>query len=294
MAGTLDLNLLPLFKAVADAGSMSEAARVLGQPKSSVSRGVARLEAALGVQLFLRSTRRLSLTTAGAAYYEKVSPLLGSLAGAGASLPEQEEEPSGELRLTAPVDIGLTWLPGLVARLLARYPKLDVVMRLTNTRLNLVGEGLDAALRLAPGRLPDSSLVARRVSGVGFDVYASPAYLARRGTPRRAEDLSRHDLVEMVGLTLPPPFPRHPKFRVVGDDVLFCRELIREGAGLGLLPVFLARGDTASGALVRVLPRVKQRTGTLYFVHPPLAHPPRKLTALRDLLFEYAQERPLV
>jgi len=289
----MNLNLLPVFKAVADAGSMSEAARTLGQPKSSVSRAVTRLEASLGVQLFLRSTRRLSLTTAGAAFYEKVSPLLGALAGAATSLPEQEEEPSGELRLTAPVDLGLTWLPGLVARLLARYPRLDVALRLTNQRLDLVGEGVDAALRLATGRLPDSTLVARRLSAVGFDVYASPAYLARRGTPRRAEDLASHDLVGMPGLRLPAPFPRAPRFRAVGDDVMLCRELVREGVGIGLLPVFLARADVSAGALVRVLPRVQQRSGTLYFVHPAVEHPPRKLTALRELLLEYVAERPL-
>lgn len=289
----MDLNLLPVFKAVADAGSMTAAATALGQPKSSVSRGVARLEASLGVQLFLRSTRRLSLTTAGAAFYEKVAPLLGALSGAAASLPEQEEEPSGELRLTAPVDLGVTWLPGFVARLLTRYPKLDVVLRVTNQRLDLVGEGLDAALRLAPGRLPDSSLVARRLAAVGFDVYASPGYLARRGTPRRPEDLALHDHVSMPGLKLPAPFPKKLPVRAQADDVLLCRELVREGVGIGFLPVFLARADVAAGALVRLLPKVQVRSGTLYLVHPPVEHPPRKLLALRELLLEYVAERPI-
>lgn len=290
----MDLNLLPLFRAVADGGSMSEAARVLGQPKSSVSRGVARLEASLGVQLFVRTTRRLALTTAGLAFYEKVAPLLSSLTGAAAGLPGQEEEPSGLLRLTAPVDVGLTWLPGLVARLVTRYPKLDVSLRITNQRLDLVREGLDAALRIGPGRLPDSSLKARRLSAVGFDVYAAPAYLARRGTPRRPEDLAGHDLVGMAGLALPPPFPKKPKVRVLADDVLACRALIRAGVGIGFLPTFLARADVALGALARVLPRVQQRTGSLYFVHPPTGHPPARLTALRELLLEYVAEHPLV
>lgn len=289
----MDLNLLPVFKAVADAGSMTAAAAALGQPKSSVSRGVARLEASLGVQLFLRSTRRLSLTTAGAAFYEKVTPLLSSLSGAAASLPEQEEEPSGELRITAPVDLGVTWLPGFVARLLARYPKLDVALRVTNQRLDLVGEGIDAALRLSPGRLPDSSLVARRLAAVGFEVYASPGYLARRGTPRRPEDLTAHDHVGLPGLKLPAPFPKKLPARAQADDVLLCRELVREGVGIGLLPVFLARADVAAGALVRVLPKVQVRSGTLYLVHPPLEHPPRKLLALRELLLEYVAERPI-
>lgn len=289
----MDLNLLPVFKAVADAGGMTAAAAALGQPKSSVSRAVSRLEAALGVQLFLRSTRRLSLTAAGAAYYEKVSPLLGSLSGAAASLPEQEEEPSGELRLTAPVDLGATWLPGFVARLLARYPRLDVVLRVSNERLDLVGEGLDAALRVTSGRLPDSSLVARRLSTVGFDVYAAPAYLARRGTPRRPGDLEAHDVVGLPGLKLPPPFPKRPRLRALADDVLLCRELVREGVGIGLLPAFLARADVAAGLLVRVLPKVQHRVGALYFVHPPVEHPPRKLLALRALLLEYVAERPL-
>lgn len=289
----MDLNLLPLFVTVADAASMSAAAKALSLPKSSVSRGVSRLEAELGVQLFHRTTRRLSLTTAGEAFAERVRPLVGSLTTVLGSLPEQQEEPSGELRLTAPVDLGVTWLPGFLSRLLARYPKLRVDVRLSNREADLVGEGFDAALRISQ-RLADSSLVARRLAPLSVELYASPAYVARRGTPRAPEDLASHELVRVGGVPLPPPCPKRVPWRASTDDILLGRELLRAGLGVGVLPTFLAQGDVTSGQLVRVLPKTQWRAGALYLVHPPVVgHPSRKLIALRELLVEFLAERPL-
>src|SRR5690349_20373697 len=109
MPSTPDFNLLPIFVAVAETSSMSEAARRLGLPKSTVSRGVAALEASLGVQLFHRTTRQVSLTTAGTEFFEKAQPLVTAFKDLTGSLAEQEDEPSGVLRVTAAVDLGLTF-----------------------------------------------------------------------------------------------------------------------------------------------------------------------------------------
>jgi DNA-binding transcriptional LysR family regulator len=288
----MDLNLLPLFLAVVDAGSMSTAAARLGLPKSSVSRGVARLEAALGVQLFFRSTRRLSVSTAGRALAERVRPLLGALPALVDGLPEQDEEPAGSLRLTAPVDIGLAWLPGFTAKLLERYPRLELDVRLSNDVVDLVGGGFDAALRVG-GRLPDSTLIARRLAQVTFEAYAAPAYLARRGTPRTCAELANHARVGLGQAKWPAPFDPGGKPWVTVNDVLLCRELVREGLGVGLLPSFIAQGAVTRGELVRVLPRVQARVGSLFLVHPRVARTPRKIVALRELLVEYLAERPL-
>ncbi|WP_224240147.1 LysR family transcriptional regulator [Hyalangium gracile] len=292
MPGTPDLNLLPLFVTVAETASMSAAARKLGLPKSSVSRGVAGLEASLGVQLFHRTTRSVALTTAGTAFYERARPLVASLRALTGSLPEQEAEPSGELRVTAPVDMGLTFLPMLSARFSARYPAVTLDIRLANRRVDLVAEGFDVALRVS-GPLPDSTLVARKVSAVDMGLYAAPTYVARRGQPRAPEDTGTHDWVLVHRMKVPPPLSAPSKPRLVTDDLMFAHRSIREGLGMGVLPTFLARQDVTSGRLIRVLPRWAQHGGSLFFVHPRAERVPRKVAAFRDFLLDFVATHPL-
>lgn len=292
MPGTPDLNLLPLFVTVAETASMSAAARKLGLPKSSVSRGIAGLEASLGVQLFHRTTRNVALTTAGSAFYEKARPLVASLRTLTGSLPEQEAEPSGDLRISAPVDMGLTFLPILAARFSARYPAVTLDIRLANRRVDLVAEGFDAALRVS-SKLADSTLVARKVSGVDMALYASPNYVARRGQPRAPEDTGSHDWVLVQSMKVPPPLAAPRKARLVTDDLMFAHRSIREGLGMGVLPAFLARPDVTSGRLIRVLPRWTQHGGNLYFVHPHAERVPRKVAAFRDFLLDFVGTHPL-
>lgn len=160
----MDLNPLSLFVTVAEASSFSTAAAKLGVRRSSVSRGVAALERALDVQLFSRTTRQVALTTAGAALYAKVAPSLASLKESIGTLPEREKLPSGELRITAPVDIGVIVLPGIIAGFSTRYPAVTVDAWVTNRRVDLVAEGFDAALRVSMGRLSDSTLAREDVA----------------------------------------------------------------------------------------------------------------------------------
>jgi len=292
--GTPDLNHLPLFVAVAETWSMSAAARKLGIPKSSVSRGVAALEASLGVQLFHRSTRQVALTTAGTAFYEKVRPLVATLRDITGGLPEQEAEPSGELRITTPVDMGLTFLAPLVAEFSTRYPAIQLDIRPTNRLVDVAGEGFDAALRIAV-KLTDSTLVARRISGLESGLYAAPTYLARRGTPRTPADVASHDWVAFrQGKQLPPPLVSPPRPRLMTDDPLFMHRVVREGMGIGLIPTFLARQDVTAGLLVRVLPSWGIKVGNLFFVHPPSEHVPRKVAAFRDFLIAFIEANPLL
>ncbi len=290
----MDLNLLGLFVAVAETGSFSEAARKLGLPKSSVSRGVASLEASVGAQLLHRTTRHVSLSTAGAALYERAAPLLASLKEAVGTLPEREEAPSGELRLTAPHDMGVTFLPEVVARFTARYPSVRVDCRLTNRNVDLVAEGYDLALRASGAKLADSSLMARRLGAIDVQLFASPTYLARRGTPRTPEDLAQHDFLAFRGLKYLSELGLSEKnARVLADDMLFLREVAKAGSGLAVLPTFLAQADVTSGQLVRVLPRYTQPSTTLVMLYPRTQHVPRKVSAFRDFLLEFLKGRPL-
>ena len=291
----MDLNLLTLLEAVGRTASFTAAAAELGLPKSSASRGIARLEEELGVQLLFRTTRRVSLTAAGVSLLDRLAPLLRSVSAALGEMPEREEAPSGTLRLTAPVDLGVLVLAEVLERYTARYPAVSVDLHLTGRVVDLVGEGFDVALRVA-ARLEDSSLVVRRVAPVVLHLYASPVYLARRGTPRAEEDLDGHDFVVFRGgpqqlrASGPPRRPGRPP-RIACDDLLFARDAVRAGAGVGLLPTFMARPDVLAGALVRIFPRFERQAGNVYVVAPAARHVPRKVTAFRELLVEMLRAR---
>jgi len=289
----MDLNLLRQFVAVAQAPNFSTAAQALGVRRSSVSRGIGALERALGVQLFSRTTRQVALTTAGRALYAKAAPQLAALDEALGALPERTELPSGELRLTASTDVGATVLPPLRAGFALRYPAVQVDARLTNRVLDVVSEGIDVALRTSAGRLSSSSLVARRLSAAEVQIFAAPDYLARAGAPRTPADTADHEWVAFGRRRIPGfPAPKSPP-RVRGDDMLFIRQAVRAGLGLGVLPTFAAREDVDAGRLVRVLPRVSIGGGALYLVYPPSRHVPGKVKAFRDFAVEYFARNPL-
>ena len=290
----IDLNLLSLFGIVAATASFSEAARKLGMPRSSVSRGVGALEEALGVQLFNRTTRKVALSTAGLALHERIAPQLAALTESLGSLPERDQMPSGELRVSAAPDLGVTVLPDLIAGFTQRYPAISVDLRLSPRLVDLVAEGVDVALRIATRRLNDSSLVARRLSALELGLYAAPAYVARRPPIRTPGDTAAHDWVWFRGTPAGPPFPRpERRARVSGDEMLFVYRAVVAGIGVGLLPSFLATPDVSAGRLVRLIPRYALSTGALYFVHAAGAKPPRKVLAFRDYVAEYIAAHPL-
>ncbi len=291
----MDLNLLAVFEAVARTSSFTAAAKELGIPKSSASRAIARLEDELGAQLLFRTTRQVALSAAGTALHDRLSPLLRSMKAALGELPETEEAPTGTLKVTAPVDLGVFFLAEVLTRYTARYPAVSVELHLTRRIVDLVGEGFDVALRVAP-RLEDSTLVVRRVAPVTLHLFASPLYLARRGAPRSEDDLQKHDWIVFRGGgdrlcvvgTRPAP-GRAP--RIACDDVLFVRDAIRAGAGIGLLPTFVAEADVLAGTLVRILPRYERLAGSLYVVSPAAKHVPRKVTGFRELVVEMLRAR---
>ncbi len=291
----MDLNLLSVFEAVARTNSFSAAARELGIPKSSASRAVARLEDELRVQLLFRTTRKVSLSPAGTALYDRASPLLRSMRAALGELPETEESPSGTLRVTAPPDLGVLFLAETLTRYAARYPDVSVELNLTGRVVDLVGEGFDVALRAA-SKLDDSTLVVRRVAPISLHLYASPLYLARRGTPRSEDELPQHDWIVFRSgpQRLRAPGVRQATARpprIVCDDLLFIRDAVRAGAGLALLPTFVAEADVLAGTLVRVLPRYERAAGNLYVVTAAAKHVPRKVAAFRELVVEMLKPR---
>lgn len=300
---TIDLNLLRAFTLVYEAGSFSVAAERLRVPRSTVSRAVAALEESRGALLFHRTTRKVGPTTEGTQLYDRVKPSLGALLASLAELPERADAssaPTGLLRVTSTADIGALVLSEVTSRFVGRYPDVRVEARFSNQLVDLARDGFDLALRVSPGRLKGPSLVARKVGEVVFGIYASPSYLARRGTPKSSEDLLALDWLGFAGT--PPLLLRRSGLpekvigvrpRVFADDMAFLRETLKQGAGLGLLPSFVADAELAAGTLVRVLPKVVAPAGSVFLVRPNVKHVPRRVTAFSELLLETLRRRPL-
>jgi DNA-binding transcriptional LysR family regulator len=287
----MDLNHIGTFIRVVEDGTFTAAAAVLGLPKSSVSRGVAQLEDALGVRLLQRTTRKLSLTEAGRRYYQQARRALGALEQASSAAADMGQEPRGLVRLTAANDFSGGALSGAIGDFLLRYPKIQVDLWITARWVNLVEEGFDLAIRA--GKLRDSSLVARRLANIELGLYAAPGYLERRGRPRRLADLVKHDcLVHRSGRGIVPwrlSGPRGPELvsvsgPVIADDFEIIQRLAIKGLGVALLADVACETEVASGALLRVLPAYALRGNAVNIVSPPLRYVPARVTLLRDHL----------
>jgi DNA-binding transcriptional LysR family regulator len=189
----LDLNDIVVFARVIEAGSFTAAARLLGMPKTTVSRRIAALEREVGVRLLQRTTRSLNVTDAGRLYYEESSQALRTIEDANLRLAEARAEPSGTIRISAPVGFGGYFLSSAIFDFLATYPKTKVELCLTDDKLNLVENGIDLSFRT--GILPDSTLIARKLGSTHRILCASPNYLARHGAPVVPADLARHHCV---------------------------------------------------------------------------------------------------
>jgi DNA-binding transcriptional LysR family regulator len=295
---TTDLNHVAVFVRVVETGSFTAAALALGLPKSSVSRSVSRLELELGVRLLQRTTRSVHLTDAGHAYYDKVSRALSGLEEAQAAVSDMQATPTGVVRVTAAVDIGVNVVAGLVARFVRKNPDIHVEMVLTGRIVNLVEEGVDLAVRA--GKMDDSSLVARRVGKLETRLLAAPAYLRRRGTPKTVEDLSGHDCVLFRArrgrtsweLSGPKGVERvEVSGPVSADDFAFVRQLLLAGGGIGLVPWTMCGQDIERGRLVRVLSDYAAPGGALHVVYPSARFVPQRVALLRDFLVQGLLER---
>lgn len=295
----VDLELIRHFVALQRTGSFSLAARSLGVPRSSVSRAIATLETQLDLRLFHRTTRKVSITAAGTALFERIHPAFVALDRSLREAPERDDVPTGSLRITSTVDLSAIVLGEVVARFVRRYPGVRVESHSSNQLVDLVGQGFDLALRMAPRkRLGDSSLVARKVGTVQLQLFAAPAYLKERGTPRSVAALRGHEWVafkDAVSIADDRRLARAmlERARIVCDDMFFARETLKAGAGIGMLPSFLAEAEVAAGSLKRVLPSWSAFTGTIFLVQPSARHVPRKVTAFREILTELLERRPL-
>ena len=250
------------FSRAASLGSYTAAARALSISPSAVSKSIQRLEERLGLKLFARTTRSLTLTPEGRVLHDRAIRLLRAAEEIELVAASVRGEPSGSIKLAAPVPIALHILAPKLALFCERYPKVTVDLRVSDTMSDLIQEGIDVAIRI--GNPEDSRLIARRLGPNRAGAFASPAYLAKRGVPCRIEDLEGHDCVNIrhpnSGQLLRWPFQVGnrtveivPTARVVVDNSDAVTAAVAGGAGIGLSPTYVAASHVARGELVPVL-----------------------------------------
>ena len=290
----LDLNDIVVFARVVEAGSFTVSARLLDMPKTTVSRRVAALEREVGVRLVQRTTRSLNVTDAGRLYYEQSSQALRTIEEANLRLAEARVEPSGTIRISAPVGFGGHFFTGAVFDFLAAYPKTKVELYLTDDTLNLVGNRIDLAFRT--GILPDSTLIARKLGSTHRILCASPHYLARRGVPVASADLARHHCV-IAGSSIGSAHwvldgPRGQETvavsgRFAANEMQAVIAAAIAGYGIVQLPYQAAEAPVRDGRLRRILGDYTTPVGGLYAVYPSSRH----VSPLVKAFIEIAAER---
>ena len=292
----MDLDGIAVFVKVVQAGGFSKAARLLGMPNTTVSAKVARLEKRLGVTLIQRTTRKLHITPAGQAYFARCVHGLSEIEAAETELNSAAAEPRGLLRVTVPSDVAHSLLPPIAAKYVQTYPHASIELVVANRVVDLVGEGVDLAIRAAP--LKDSTLVARKWVSFAGALWASRDYLSLRGTPQSPADLAKHDHVvfsrlatKSLRLTDGRQTAQIPlKGRIIVDDLETVCAFVSRGDGIGGLPEFLVHKHADDEALVKVLPQWTWTTGALTFVYPSQPFVPAKVRAFIDLAIKMQRE----
>jgi len=273
-----DLNDMLFFAEVVERGGFAAAGRALGVPKSRLSRRVADLEAQLGVRLLQRTTRKLSLTAIGETYLRHCLALRESAQAAADAVAQVQAEPRGTVRVVCPVTLAQSVLGPLLPRYLARCPQVRVDMEVNNRVVDLVAEGVDVALRVRPTLEDSGSLVVKRLDQARPVLVASPALLARQGTPATLEEASRLDCVAMsatdgkVSIRLTGPDGREAVLtcapRLVADDLLTLKFAALGGSGMCWLPDYLCEAELRDGQLVPLLPGWNLPVGVVHAVFP--------------------------
>jgi DNA-binding transcriptional LysR family regulator len=290
---------LQTFAAIVEAGSLSEASRRLAVSKSVVSERLAQLEDELGAQLLLRSSRRLALTEEGATFYELASRIIHELDEAAAAIAQRKGILSGPLRLAAPMTFGMLHLGPALYPFLQDHPKVDLQLDLNDRFVDLAGEGYDMAVRI--GRLPDSSLVARKICISRRLVVFSPSYAERHGVPQTIADLGRHDAITYANRRLHDDWQFGVKERqqtvrvrsrlqVNNGDVQ--RDAAVAGLGIALLPTFIVAQAIAEGRLSVAPLEAEAVPDTIYAVYPQNRHLATKVRALTDHLRTAFEDPP--
>jgi DNA-binding transcriptional LysR family regulator len=285
------LDAMNAFAKVVASGSYAEAARRLGLTRSAVSKAVMEIETLLGARLLDRTTRKVTPTEAGRAYYERCVAILAEVEETEAQIARLHDEPKGVLKVNAPMSFGTRYLGAAVAAFMARYPDLTIECTLNDRFIDPLEEGVDVTVRI--GALADSSLVARRLAPARRVLVAAPAYLARAGAPAAPADLARHRCLTYGHTTHQQRWQLTDGAETIGvpvasylcsnnGDVL--REAALAGNGITALPTFIVGPDLTVGRLVLVLPDHPPPALAIYALYAPNRYLAAKTRVFIDFL----------
>ncbi|MBO3276382.1 LysR family transcriptional regulator [Pseudomonas schmalbachii] len=286
-----DLEDLSAFAVLLDSGSFTRAAERLGCSKGQLSKRISSLEQELGVTLLHRTTRRLSLTAAGAALLPEAQALNAQAARARQAVARLQEEESGTVRLSVPVSLGETFFDAWLMEFSRQHPAIRLELDLSNERRDLVAEGFDLAIRSGIGE--DERLVARPLFALQEITCATPAYLAQHGTPTAPADLAAHCCLQNTHYPAPDVWlyqKQHELFRVPVSGVLasnhytLLKKAALADAGIVRLPSYMLQSELAEGRLIWLLREYQTRSTPVFLVHPYQGGLPRRTQLLADYL----------
>ena len=294
-----DLERMAIFARVVEERSFSAAARRLDLSKSLVSRHITALEKSVGARLLNRTTRALSLTDAGAVFYEHCLRVLEELEAAKLAVGRLHSEPRGLLRITSSVAFGRLHIAPALADFLRAYPEITIDMMTTDRFMDLADDGIDVAIRITGE--PAQNVVARKLAPVHRRMCATPEYFERHGVPQTPDDLANHNCLIYTAFNPPGPWRlRGPEgdssvrasgnLRLNDDDAL--AEAVRRGVGIALLPTFIVGEDLQSGRLRSVLSEYIPLERHVYAVYLPTRHVPAKVRRFIDFLLERFAPEP--
>ncbi len=285
-----DFEAWAIFACVVEHRSFSGAAAAIGVSKATVSKAIARLEAQLGTALFHRTSRRLTLTDSGTALAERAGRILAEAQAAEEAAIDSAKAPSGMVRIAAPITFGIRFVADAIADLLTEHPGIQIDLRLSDARVDIVADGYDIALRIAD--LPDSSLRARRLAPVQARVVAAPAYLAQHGTPRHPADLAHHACFLYANAIGAWQFRKadgeeaavRPAGPLITDNGDAMMPALLAGLGIARLPDFIIDRELADGRLVEILADWSPMNIALHLLTPPSTLRPARVELVIDFL----------
>lgn len=286
------LTEMEAFINVVDSGGFTEAARRLGVSKSAISKHVAALEGRLGARLLNRTTRRVSPTEIGLAYYDRAGRVLAEAEEADAMAAAMQGEPRGRLRVSAPLSFGRTHVAPAIIGFLKTFVDVSVHLEMDDRQVDLVSENFDIAIRI--GQLQDSSLIAKKLGEATMHFVASPDYLKRHGEPENIDDLSQHVLLHYSNLSwgnywrLTGPSGEERQIRAGGrlsaNNGNALVQAAEAGLGIAMQPAFICVECVRDGRLKEILTHIRPEPVGVYAVYPPGQYPAPKVRAFIDYM----------
>lgn len=283
----MNLNLLKIFVKVAELGSFTSAAKKLNQPKSNVSRAISRIEADLNVQLFKRTTRKISLTLAGNQFYQSIHPLLSKLSDELTNIRETQQKVSGLIRLTTSQDIAQTILSRILKEFMPVYPDVIFETIISNDFLDLTSENIDLAFRA--GRLKDSNLVQRKLMKSAFILVCSPDYGNASGIPKNISALNQHRFLSFRGMESKVKTLNSVSIKpvITSDSIPALLSLTQDGLGITMLPDYFCSDLLFKRQLVRVCPEWSSVAEPIQIVFPSVKNIPKRVRIFSEFALKF-------